>query len=137
MKKDIKKELPHLHKVVLSILPLGRSNAITTKEIMARAGLKDKRAVSGIISDLVEKYKQPIATTSRKEFKGVFIVQDIIDYQIGKEALVTRKNHIEKRDLSYTEACLEIFKGTVTLDEPEEKRINGRTEAMADGIRYY
>ncbi|MEK5017445.1 hypothetical protein MHB57_29135, partial [Bacillus sp. FSL L8-0315] len=57
----------------------------------------------------------------RKEFKGVFIVQDIIDYQIGKEALVTRKNHIEKRDSSYTEACLQIFKGTVTLDESKRK----------------
>ncbi|WP_180254212.1 hypothetical protein [Bacillus toyonensis] len=123
MKKDIKKDLPHLHKVVLSILPLGRFNAITTKEIMARAGIKDKRAVSGIISDLVEKYKQPIATTSRKEFKGVFIVQDIIDYQIGKEALVTRKNHIEKRDSSYTEGCLQIFKGMVTLDESKGPRV--------------
>lgn len=129
MKKDIKKELPHLHKVVLSILPLGRSNAITTKEIMARAGLKDKRVISEIISDLVEKYKQPIATTSRKEFKGVFIVQDIIDYQIGKEALTTRKNHLEKRDSSYTEACLEIFKGMVTLDEPKERRINKRRKS--------
>ncbi|MGG0516581.1 hypothetical protein [Bacillus pseudomycoides] len=132
MKKDIEKDLPKLYKAVLSILPLGRSNAITTKEIMARSGIKDKRAVSRIISDLVEKYKQPIATTSRKEFKGVFIVQDIIDYQIGKEALVTRKNHIEKRDSSYTEACLEIFKGTVTLDEPKRKRINGRTEEAVE-----
>lgn len=128
MEKDIKKDLPHMHKVVLSILPLGRSNAITTKEIMARAGIKDKRTVSGIISDLVEKYKQPIATTSRKEFKGVFIVQDIIDYQIGKEALVTRKNHIEKRDSSYTEACLEIFKGTVTLDEQKTTTKNRKSE---------
>ncbi|MCW1941804.1 hypothetical protein OMD49_29825 [Bacillus anthracis] len=117
-----------MHKVVLSILPLGRFNAITTKEIMARAGIKDKRAVSEIISDLVEKYKQPIATTSRKEFKGVFIVQDIIDYQIGK-ALTTRKNHLEKRDFSYTEACLKIFKGTVTLDEPKERRINRRRKS--------
>ncbi|WP_176545383.1 hypothetical protein [Bacillus pseudomycoides] len=132
MKKDIEKDLPKLYKAVLSILPLGRSNAITTKEIMARSGIKDKRAVSRIISDLVEKYKQPIATTSRKEFKGVFIVQDIIDYQIGKEALVTRKNHIEKRDSSYAEACLEIFKGTVTLDEPKRKRINGRTEEAVE-----
>ena len=121
MKKDKQKDLPHMHKVVLSILPLGRSNAITTKEIMARCGLKDKRVVSGIISDLVEIYKQPIATTSRKEFKGVFIVQDIIDYQIGKEALTTRRNHLEKRDFSYTEACLEIFKGTMTLDESKSK----------------
>ncbi|MGN4438056.1 hypothetical protein ACTFO3_26860 [Bacillus cereus group sp. MYBK69-2] len=132
MKKNKQKDLPKMHRVVLSILPAGRSNAITTKEIMARSGIKDKRAVSGIISDLVEKYKQPIATTSRKEFKGVFIVQDIIDYQIGKEALVTRKNHIEKRDSSYTEACLEIFKGTVTLDEPKRKRINGRTEEAVE-----
>ncbi|PFM56246.1 hypothetical protein COJ52_19110 [Bacillus cereus] len=128
MKKDIKKDLPHLHKVVLSILPLGRFNAITTKEIMARAGIKDKRTVSGIISDLVEKYKQPIATTSRKEFKGVFIVRDIIDYQIGKEALATRKNHIEKRDSSYTEGCLQIFKGTVTLDEQKTTTKNRKPE---------
>ncbi|WP_180233672.1 hypothetical protein [Bacillus pseudomycoides] len=117
MKKDIKKDLPKMHKVVLSVLPAGRFNAITTKEIMARTGIKNKRAVSAIISELVELYKQPIATTSRKEFKGVFIVQDIIDYQIGKEGLVSRKNHIEKRDSSYTEGCLQIFKGTVTLDE--------------------
>ncbi|MGN4294288.1 hypothetical protein [Bacillus cereus group sp. MYBK87-2] len=138
MEKDIKKELPLNHKKVLSILGLGRFNSLTTKEIMARSGIKSQRVVSGIISDLVEKYKQPIATTSRKEFKGVFIVQDIIDYQIGKEALVTRKNHIEKRDSSYTEGCLEIFKGTVTLDEPKRKQVSGRTEeTMGDGIRYY
>ncbi|KFN06421.1 hypothetical protein [Bacillus clarus] len=128
MKKDIKKDLPHLHKVVLSILPLGRFNAITTKEIMARTGIKNKRAVSGIISDLVEKYKQPIATTSRKEFKGVFIVQDIIDYQIGKEGLVSRKNHIEKRDSSYTEGCLQIIKGMVTLDEQKTTTKNRKPE---------
>ncbi|WP_176548958.1 hypothetical protein [Bacillus pseudomycoides] len=117
MKKDIKKDLPKRHQEVLSVLPLGRFNSITTTEIMARTGIKDKRAVSAIISELVELYKQPIATTSRKEFKGVFIVQDIIDYQIGKEALMSRKNHIEKRDSSYTEGCLQIFKGLVTLDE--------------------
>lgn len=135
MKKDIKKELPHLHKVVLSILPLGRSNAITTKEIMARAGIKDKRAVSEIISELVTVYKQPIATTSRKAFKGVFIVKDIIDYQVGKEALVSRKNHIEKRDAAYTEACLQIFKGTVTLDEPKRKQSSRDAESMGSSIK--
>lgn len=132
MKEDKQKDLPKMHKVVLSILPAGRSNAITTKEIMARSGIKDKRAVSAIISELVEVYKQPIATTSRKEFKGVFIVQDIIDYQIGKETLVSRKNHIEKRDAAYTEAYLQIIKGMVTLDEPKEKRINGRTEEAVE-----
>ncbi|MDA2733379.1 hypothetical protein PDR34_26955 [Bacillus cereus] len=129
MEKDIKKDLPHMHKVVLSILPLGRFNAITTKEIMARAAIKDKRTVSEIISELVTVYKQPIATTSRKAFKGVFIVEDIMDYQVGKEALVSRKNHIEKRDAAYTEACLQIFKGTVTLDEPKERRINRRRKS--------
>lgn len=129
MKNDKQKDLPKIHRVVLSVLPEGRFNAITTKEIMVRTGIKEKRAVSGIISDLVEKYKQPIATTSRKEFKGVFIVKDIIDYQIGKEALTTRKNHLEKRDYSYTEACLEIFKGMVTLDEPKERRINRRRKS--------
>ncbi|WP_176543922.1 hypothetical protein [Bacillus pseudomycoides] len=128
MKKDIKKDLPKMHKVVLSVLPAGRFNAITTKEIMARTGIKNKRAVSAIISELVELYKQPIATTSRKEFKGVFIVRDIIDYQIGKEALTTRKNHIEKRDSSYTEGCLEIFKGTVTLDEQKTTTKNRKPE---------
>ncbi|HFR4157430.1 hypothetical protein [Bacillus thuringiensis] len=138
MKKDIKKELPHLHKVVLSILPSGRTKAITTKEIMARTGIKDKRAVSEIISELVTVYKHPIATTSRKAFKGVFIVEDITDYQVGKEALVSRKKHIEKRDEAYTEACLQIFKGIVMLDEPKRKQVSGRTEeTMGDGIRYY
>ncbi|MFA2812059.1 hypothetical protein [Bacillus mycoides] len=132
MKKDIKKDLPKRHQEVLSVLPLGRFNSITTKEIMARTGIKDKRRVSAIISELVEVYKQPIATTSRKEFKGVFIVQDIIDYQIGKEGLVSRKNHIEKRDSSYTEGCLQIIKGLVTLDEPKRKRINGRTEEAVE-----
>lgn len=125
MKKDIKKDLPKMHKVVLSVLPAGRFNAITTKEIMARTGIKNKRAVSAIISELVELYKQPIATTSRKEFKGVFIVQDIIDYQIGKEGLTSRRNHIDKRDSSYTEGCLQIFKGTVTLDESKGPRVTG------------
>lgn len=138
MKKDIKKELPHLHKVVLSILPSGRTKAITTKEIMARTGIKDKRAVSEIISELVTVYKHPIATTSRKAFKGVFIVEDIMDYQVGKEALVSRKKHIEKRDEAYTEACLQIFKGIVMLDESKRKQVSGRTEeTMGDGIRYY
>lgn len=138
MKKDIKKELPYLHKVVLSILPSGRTKAITTKEIMARTGIKDKRAVSEIISELVTVYKHPIATTSRKAFKGVFIVEDIVDYQVGKEALVSRKKHIEKRDEAYTEACLQIFKGIVMLDEPKRKQVSGRTEeTMGDGIRYY
>lgn len=125
MENDKQKDLPKTHKVVLSVLPAGRFNAITTKEIMARTGIKDKRRVSAIISELVEVYKQPIATTSRKEFKGVFIVKDIIDYQIGKEGLVSRKNHIEKRDSSYTEGCLQIFKGMVTLDEPNGPRITG------------
>lgn len=138
MKKDIKKELPYLHKVVLSILPSGRTKAITTKEIMARTGIKDKRAVSEIISELVTVYKHPIATTSRKAFKGVFIVEDIMDYQVGKEALVSRKKHIEKRDEAYTEACLQIFKGIVMLDESTRKQVSGRTEeTMGDGIRYY
>ncbi|MGG1342704.1 hypothetical protein ABE244_19530 [Bacillus toyonensis] len=131
----MKKDLPFMHKVVLSILPTGRFNAITTKEIMARSGIKDKRAVSGIISELVELYKQPIATTSKKEFKGVFIVGDIIDYQIGKETLVSRKNHIEKRDSAYTEACLEIFKGMVTLDESKRKQSTRGTKTMGNGIQ--
>ncbi|MDP7981411.1 hypothetical protein [Bacillus multifaciens] len=126
MKKDIEKDLPFNHKVVLSVLPLGRSNAITTKEIMARSGIKDKRAVSAILSELVTVYKQPIATTSRTEFKGVFIVQDIMDYQIGKEALVSRKTHIDKRDSAFTEACLPIFMGGVTLDESKERRVDKR-----------
>ncbi|WP_179948974.1 hypothetical protein [Bacillus sp. FDAARGOS_235] len=131
MENTKQKDLPKMHKAVLSILPVGRFNSITTKEIMARSGIKDKRRVSAIISELVEVYKQPIATTSRKEFKGVFIVQDIIDYQIGKEALVTRKNHIEKRDSSYAEACLQIFKGTVTLDESKGPRVTGnKTESL-------
>ncbi|SFQ92652.1 hypothetical protein SAMN04487920_1519 [Bacillus mycoides] len=135
MKKDIKKDLPKRHQEVLSVLPLGRFNSITTTEIMARTGIKDKRRVSAIISELVEVYKQPIATTSRKEFKGVFIVQDIIDYQIGKEALMSRKNHIEKRDSSYTEGCLQIFKGLVTLDEPKRKQSNSDAESMGSSIK--
>lgn len=105
---------------------------------MARTGIKDKRAVSEIISELVTVYKHPIATTSRKAFKGVFIVEDIVDYQVGKEALVSRKKHIEKRDEAYTEACLQIFKGIVMLDEPKRKQVTGKTEeTMGDGIRYY
>ncbi|MGN7198384.1 hypothetical protein ACTHS9_31025 [Bacillus mycoides] len=128
MKKDIKKDLPHLHKVVLSILPLGRFNAKTTKEIMACAGIKDKRRVSRIISDLVEVYKQPIATVSTGPFTGVFIVQDIIDYQLGKQTIVSRYNHMIKRDSSYTEGCLEIFKGTVTLDEQKTTIKNRKPE---------
>lgn len=128
MEKDIKKDLPHMHKVVLSILPLGRFNAITTKEIMARAGIKDKRAVSRIISDLVEIHKQPIATVSTGPFTGVFIVQDIIDYQLGKQTIVSRYNHMIKRDSSYTEGCLEIFKGTVTLDEQKTTTKNRKSE---------
>lgn len=135
MKKDIKKDLPKMHKLVLSVLNAGRFNSITTKEIMARTGIKDKRRVSAIISELVEVYKQPIATTSRKEFKGVFIVQDIIDYQIGKEGLVSRKNHIEKRDSSYTEGCLQIIKGLVTLDEPKRKQSNRDAKTMGSSIK--
>ncbi|BCC38795.1 hypothetical protein BCM0105_p204 (plasmid) [Bacillus cereus] len=34
---------------------------------------------------------------------------------------MSRKRHIDKRDSAYTEACLEIFKGTVTLDESKNK----------------
>ncbi|MCU5109866.1 hypothetical protein OCA21_29455 [Bacillus cereus] len=121
MKKDKQKDLPEIHKAVLSILPFGRSNSITTVEIMARTGLKDKRVVSEIIRELVVKYKQPIATSSTGAFKGVFIVQDIIDYQIGKGTIKSRANSMLKRDSAYTEACLEIFKGTVTLDESKNK----------------
>lgn len=128
MKKDIKKDLPKMHKVVLSVLPAGRFNAKTTKEIMARAGLKDNRRTAEIISDLVEVYKQPIATVSTGPFKGVFIVQDIIDYQLGKQTIVSRYNHMIKRDSSYTEACLEIFKGTVTLDEQKTTTENRKPE---------
>ncbi|MFK4380544.1 hypothetical protein ABH948_006011 [Bacillus sp. RC218] len=135
MKKDIKKDLPKRHQEVLSVLPLGRFNSITTTEIMARAGIKDKRRVSAIISELVEVYKQPIATAATGPFKGVFIVQDIIDYQIGKQTLVSRESHIKKRDSSYTEGCLQIFKGTVTLDEPKRKKSNRDAESMGSSIK--
>ncbi|WP_180252483.1 hypothetical protein [Bacillus toyonensis] len=135
MKKNKQKDLPKMHRVVLSILPAGRSNAITTKEIMARAGIKDKRRVSAIISELVEVYKQPIATAATGPFKGVFIVQDIIDYQIGKQTLVSREKHIKKRDSSYTEGCLEIFKGMVTLDEPKRKQSNRDAESMGSSVQ--
>lgn len=135
MKKDTKKDLPKRHQEVLSVLPLGRFNSITTKQIMARTGIKDKRRVSAIISELVEVYKQPIATAATGPFKGVFIVQDIIDYQIGKQTLASREAHIKKRDSSYTEGCLKVFKGMVTLDEPQRKRLNKDVEIMGDGLR--
>lgn len=124
MKEGIKKDLPETHKAVLSVLPKGRFNAITTVEIMARTGLKDKRVVSEIIRELVVKYDQPIATSSTVAFKGVFIVQDIIDYQIGKGTIKSRANSMLERDSAYTEACLQIFKGMVTLDESKERRVN-------------
>lgn len=131
MKKDKQKDLPETHKVVLSVLPKGRSNAITTVEIMARTGLKDKRAVSEIIRELVNKFKQPIATSSTGAFKGVFIVQDIIDYQIGKGTIKSRTNSMLERDAAYTEACLEIFKGTMSLDEPKnnQNKVKGDVRA--------
>lgn len=125
MEKNIKKDLPKRHSEVLSILPFGRFNSITTVEIMARSGIKDRRRVSEIISELVEVYKQPIATVSTGPFKGVFIVQDIIDYQLGKQTIVSRYNHMIKRDSSYTEGCLQIFKGTVTLDESKGPGVTG------------
>lgn len=135
MKKEIKKDLPKRHQEVLSVLPLGRFNSITTTEIMARTGIKDKRRVSAIISELVEVYKKPIATAATGPFKGVFIVQDIIDYQIGKQTLVSREKHIKKRDSSYTEGCLQIFKGTVTLDEPKRKQSNRDAKTMGSSIK--
>ena len=132
MEKDIKKDLPLNHKKVLSILGLGRFNSLTTKEIVARSGIKDQRAVSRIISDLVEVYTQPIATVSTGPFTGVFIVQDIIDYQLGKQTIVSRYNHMIKRDSSYTEGCLEIIKGLVTLDEPKRKRLSRDEEVREE-----
>lgn len=77
--------------------------------------------MSEIISELVEVFKQPIATVSTGPFKGVFIVQDIIDYQLGKQTIVSRYNHMIKRDSSYTEGCLSIIKGLVTLDEQKQQ----------------
>ncbi|GAB6537441.1 hypothetical protein [Bacillus cereus group sp. MYBK81-2] len=121
MKNGKQKDLPVMHQAVLDVLPKGRFNAMTTVEIMARAGIEDERAVSEIIRELVVKYKRPVATSSRMAFKGVFIVQDIIDYQLGRETLTKRKNSILDREEAYTEACLEIFKGTVTLDESKNK----------------
>lgn len=124
MKKDTKKDIPRVHQAVLDVLlcdAKGRFNAMTTVEILARTGLKDKRVVSEIIRELVNKYNQPIATSSTGAFKGVFVVQDIIDYQIGKETIRSRASSMLERDSAYTEACLEIFKGTVTLDESKNK----------------
>lgn len=121
MKKDKQKDLPVMHQAVLDVLPKGRFNAMTTVEIMARAGIEDERVVSEIIRELVVKYKQPVATSSKMAFKGVFIVRDIIDYQLGKETLTKRKNSILDREAAYTESCLKIFKGTMTLDESKRK----------------
>lgn len=111
MKKDIKKELPHMYKVVLSILPLGRCNAITFTEIMARIGARsnEERRIRDILSELPTVYKQPVASSSNDKYKGFFIVEDLEDFLIGDRALAARELHIKKRRNSFREACSHLF----------------------------
>lgn len=111
MTKEKQKDLPYTHEVVLSVLPAGRSKAITTTEIMARIGARsnERRRISAVLSELSTVYKQPVASSSDGEYKGFFIVEDFEDFLVGDRSLETRETHIKKRRSSYREACRHLF----------------------------
>ncbi|EJV74181.1 hypothetical protein [Bacillus cereus] len=105
------KDLPFMHKVVLGVLPAGRSNAITTTEIMTLIGARsnERRRISAILSELSTIYKQPVASSSDEKYKGFFIVEDLEDFLVGERSLVARELHIKKRRSSFKEACAHLF----------------------------
>ncbi|PGA83867.1 hypothetical protein [Bacillus toyonensis] len=111
MTNEKQKDLPFMHKVVLGVLPVGRSNAITTKEIMTRvkAKSKDERQIREVLSELSTVYKQPVASTSEGKRKGFFIVETLEDFLVGDRALAARELHIKKRRNSFREACAHLF----------------------------
>ncbi|WP_260854519.1 hypothetical protein [Bacillus cereus] len=100
-----------MHKVVLGVLPAGRSNAITTTEIMTLIGARsnERRRISAILSELSTIYKQPVASSSDEKYKGFFIVEDLEDFLVGERSLVARELHIKKRRSSFKEACAHLF----------------------------
>ncbi|MGX5564146.1 hypothetical protein ACWKS2_28990 [Bacillus thuringiensis] len=111
MKNKKQKDLPNIHEVVLSVLPTGRSEAITFTEIMARVKVesKDERQIRAVLSELSTVYKQPVASTSEGKRKGFFIVETLEDFLIGDRALAAREMHIRKRRNSFREACSHLF----------------------------
>lgn len=111
MKEDKTKDLPYMHEVVLSVLPEGRSEAITFTEIMARIGARsnEERRIRDILSELSTVYKQPVASSSDSNYKGFFIVEDLEDFLIGDRSLAARELHIKKRRNSFREACSHLF----------------------------
>ncbi|KIQ89482.1 hypothetical protein RW25_11270 [Bacillus sp. L_1B0_8] len=111
MNNKKQKDLPYMHEVVLSVLPAGRSNAITFKEIMSRVGARsnEERQIRSILSELPTIYKRPVASSSEKKYKGFFLVVDLEDFLVGDRSLVTRELHTHKRRNSYREACAHLF----------------------------
>ncbi|MCC2430691.1 hypothetical protein LKL81_26120 [Bacillus paranthracis] len=111
MTNEKQKDLPFMHKVVLGVLPAGRSQAITFKEIMTRVGARsnEDRRIRDILSELPTVYKQPVASSSDGKYKGFFIVKDLEDFLIGDRALAAREMHIKKRRNSFREACVNLF----------------------------
>lgn len=111
MTNEKQKDLPFMHKVVLGVLPAGRSQAITFKEIMTRVGARsnEDRRIRDILSELPTVYKQPVASSSDGKYKGFFIVKDLEDFLIGDRALAAREMHIKKRRNSFREACVHLF----------------------------
>jgi hypothetical protein len=91
-------ELPLPYQQVLSLIPIGKDNAIPFREIAKLMGSQDSRSIRQIISNLVTLYGYPIGCVSGTERKrGFFIVDNANELETAIHTLSSREKHIQKR----------------------------------------
>ncbi|MED4534839.1 hypothetical protein [Metabacillus fastidiosus] len=84
--------MPYLHWRVLEAIPQGKENSIPIAYLMEKLAISqlDRRKVNNIINDLINDYNCAIGTSSQKETRGIFLIEDERDLTLSLRTLHTR-----------------------------------------------
>ncbi|MGG3803481.1 hypothetical protein [Metabacillus fastidiosus] len=97
--KERPQGMPYLHWRVLEAIPQGKENSIPIAYLMEKLAISqlDRRKVNNIINDLINDYDYAIGTSSQKDSRGIFLIEDERDLNLAAHTLNGRAMAILNR----------------------------------------
>ncbi|MED4456174.1 hypothetical protein [Metabacillus fastidiosus] len=104
-KRERPEGMPYLHWRVLEAIPQGKENSIPIAYLMEKLAISqlDRRKVNNIINDLINDYDYAIGTSSQKDSRGIFLIEDERDLNLAAHTLNGRAMAILNRQKKISE----------------------------------
>lgn len=94
-----KRALNERQERILSVIPIGRRQALTAAQIMDKLAISqhERRQLYREIEELIYHHGLPIGSSSDDSTRGLFLIQDYEDLRLAQKTLESRLKRLKER----------------------------------------